>query len=63
MFDFFFDLYHPILENPNVKYEHHHLLPQNPFLKFDANTDVICEQGLIYALYSPFFLGGDLFTS
>ena len=29
-------------------YEHHHLLPQNLFLKFDAdaNVDVKCEQGL-----------------
>ena len=42
----FFDLCCPILENTNVKCEHHHLLPQNWFLMFEENTDAdaTCEQ-------------------
>ena len=37
----------------NVKCEHQHLLPLNPFLKFgaNANADVNCEQGLRVRLY------------
>ena len=49
-FVFFFDLCRPLLENANVKCEHHHLSPETPFLKFDTNADVTCEQGL--SLYS-----------
>ena len=41
---FSFDLYRPILQNTNVKYEHYNLLP--PFLTFHANEDITCEQGL-----------------
>ena len=33
-FAFFFDLCRPVLENANVTCEHHHLLPQKPFLTF-----------------------------
>ena len=32
------------LKNVHVKYEHNHLL--NPFLTFDADANVTCEQGL-----------------
>ena len=46
-FAFVFNICRPVLENANVKCEHDHLLPQNPFLTFDANADVTCEQGLI----------------
>ena len=28
----------PVLVNANVKYKHHHLLPENPFLTFDVNA-------------------------
>ena len=45
-FEFFFDLFSPILQNVNINREHHHLLLQNPFLNFDANSVVTCEQGL-----------------
>ena len=50
-FAFSFDLYCSILENANIMYEHHHLLPWA--LQFDANTDVKCEQGFT-PLYSAF---------
>ena len=33
-----------VLKNWNIKCEHHHLFPWNPFLKFDGNTDVTCKQ-------------------
>ena len=37
----------PVLVNANVKYKHHHLLPENPFLTFDVNAraDVTGEEG------------------
>ena len=41
---FFFDLCRPVLENANVKCEHLHLLPWDPFLSFSPNADVTCEQ-------------------
>ena len=58
---FFFDLCRQILENANVKYKHYHLLPKNPLLTFDANTDLKCEQGItskspsrsLYGLFTP----------
>ena len=50
MSTFTFDLCRPVLEKANVKCEHHHLLPWNPFMTFDENSkvdaDVTCEQGL-----------------
>ena len=47
-FVFFFDLCRPVLENANVRCEHHHLLPSNPFLMFTKNvkSHVTCEQSL-----------------
>ena len=45
-FAFFFDLCRPVLENTNVKCEHNHLLPQNPFSKLDGNADFTREQVL-----------------
>ena len=44
---FSFGLCCPVLENENVKCKHHHLLPCSPFVTFDANRDVTCEQGSI----------------
>ena len=45
---FMFDLCHRALKNTNIKCEHNHLLPWNPFMTFDANESaaVTCEQGL-----------------
>ena len=45
MFNFFFDLCRPVLENLHINCEHYHLLPWNPFSTFDVNEDVTCEQG------------------
>ena len=41
---YFFDPFHPGLENALVEYEHHHLLLQNPFLMFDENTEITWVQ-------------------
>ena len=45
-FAFIFDLCRPFLANGNVKCEQNHMLPWNPFLIFDANARISCEQGL-----------------
>ena len=39
--------------NANARYEHHHLLPYNPFLKSHANAsaDVKCEQAFKHRIY------------
>ena len=39
MCTFFFDLCYLVLEDANVKCEHHHLLAKKPFLMFNANAN------------------------
>ena len=48
---FSFDLCRYFLENANVKCKQNHLLPQNPFLTFDANAKVTCKQGFTVTTY------------
>ena len=60
-FAFVFDLCHFLLENANVKCEHHNILRKKPLLKFDANSnaDVTPEtrpSGLFKASESENFL-------
>ena len=50
-FAVFFDLCRHVLANVKLKCEHNHLLPQNPFLMFDVNADVACEQGVMLSWY------------
>ena len=46
-FVFFFDLCCLADEKANLKCEHKHVLPYNPFVKFDvnANADIACGLG------------------
>ena len=46
--EFFFNLYHAILENANVNCKHNRLFPRNAFLVLDgnANVDITCKQDL-----------------
>ena len=47
-FAYFFDLCRSVLQNANVKLDHYHFLPWNPFLRFGAKAkiDVTCDQDL-----------------
>ena len=62
-FAFSFYLCRHVIENAKVKCKHHHLLLQNPFMTFDADTDITCKQALggggalrTHAPYRPKFL-------
>ena len=57
-FAFILDLCCPVLENVNVKCEHHHFLPQTPFMMFDENTNAVatCEQALDSESTTPFVM-------
>ena len=48
----------PVLENVNVKCEHHHFLRYTPFMMFDENTNAVatCEQASDSESTMPFVM-------